>query len=84
LINPRDGKVWDIIDPRFLMQAVAAAAWRSGDPGVLFHDTINQKNTVPGLDPLKQPIPAGNNPSCLLKAVISEALTSHGVSIEAR
>ena len=62
LINPRDRSVWDTIDPRVLMQTLAHAAWRSGDPGVLFHDLINQKNTVPGLGTIEATNPCGEQP----------------------
>jgi ribonucleoside-diphosphate reductase alpha chain len=62
LINPRDGSVWDTIDPHVLMQTLAGAAWRSGDPGVLFHDTINRKNTVPGLGTIEATNPCGEQP----------------------
>ncbi len=48
LINPRDGSVRSSIDPGRLWYALCSAAWQCGDPGVLFFDTINGKNTVPG------------------------------------
>ena len=62
LVNPRDGSVWDTIEPRSLLQILSSAAWRSGDPGVLFHDTINRKNTVPGLGTLEATNPCGEQP----------------------
>jgi ribonucleoside-diphosphate reductase alpha chain len=44
LINPRNGRVVDYIDPKFLLQEIATLAWRTADPGVLFLDNINKRN----------------------------------------
>jgi ribonucleoside-diphosphate reductase alpha chain len=44
LINPRNGKVVEYIDPKFLLNEIATLAWRTADPGVLFLDNINKRN----------------------------------------
>ncbi|MHB8162891.1 MAG: adenosylcobalamin-dependent ribonucleoside-diphosphate reductase [Methanoregula sp.] len=62
LINPRDGSVRESIDARMLWNALCSAAWQTGDPGVLFLDTINEKNTVPGLGNLDATNPCGEQP----------------------
>jgi ribonucleoside-diphosphate reductase alpha chain len=62
LVNPRDGTVWDTVDTRHVWQALGRAAWQSGDPGVLFLDIINQKNTVPGLGMIEATNPCGEQP----------------------
>ncbi len=74
LINPRDGSVKNSIDARELWHALGSAAWQSGDPGVLFLDSINQKNTVPGLGSIEATNPCGEQPllpyeSCNLGSV---------------
>jgi len=74
LINPRDGSVRKSIDARELWHALGSAAWQSGDPGVLFLDTINEKNTVPGLGNIEATNPCGEQPllpfeSCNLGSV---------------
>jgi len=74
LVNPRDGSVWDRIPPHHLWEQLTGAAWRSGDPGVLFFDTINEKDTLPGLGPLEATNPCGEQPlrpyeSCNLGSV---------------
>ena len=74
LINPRDGSVRGSIDPGKLWNALCSAAWQCGDPGVLFLDTINGKNTVPGLGTLEATNPCGEQPllpfeSCNLGSV---------------
>jgi ribonucleoside-diphosphate reductase alpha chain len=62
LINPRDGSVKSSIDARELWKALCSSAWQSGDPGVLFLDIINAKNTVPGLGTMDATNPCGEQP----------------------
>ena len=74
LINPRDGSVKTSIEARELWHALGFAAWQSGDPGVLFLDIINGKNTVPGLGSIEATNPCGEQPllpfeSCNLGSV---------------
>lgn len=44
-----DGKVYRTIKARDLMQRIAAYAWRNGEPGVQFADTITRGDTCPHL-----------------------------------
>ncbi|MBN1194978.1 MAG: adenosylcobalamin-dependent ribonucleoside-diphosphate reductase [Methanomicrobiaceae archaeon] len=74
LINPRDGQVQDEIAAASLWNAVADAAWTCGDPGILFLDEINRKNTLPGYDSFEATNPCGEQPlfsyeSCNLGSV---------------
>jgi ribonucleoside-diphosphate reductase alpha chain len=74
LVNPRDGVVWNSIDPRLLWQMLGEAAWATGDPGVLFLEAINAGNTVPGLGTIEATNPCGEQPllpyeSCNLGSV---------------
>ncbi|MCE5297941.1 MAG: adenosylcobalamin-dependent ribonucleoside-diphosphate reductase [Methanoregulaceae archaeon] len=62
LINPRNGEVWDTLDAVLLWDELCAAAWQCGDPGILFLDRINEKNTVPGLGPIEATNPCGEQP----------------------
>lgn len=62
LVNPRDGSVWGTIEPRDLWRMVAQAAWSTGDPGMLFLDEINRRNTVPGLGLIETTNPCGEQP----------------------
>jgi len=62
LVNPRNNSVWASVDAREIWQALGQAAWRTGDPGVLFLDTINEKNTVPGLGTIEATNPCGEQP----------------------
>ena len=62
LVNPRDGAVKESIDARQLWHALGYAAWKSGDPGVLFLDFVNEKNPVPGLGMIEATNPCGEQP----------------------
>jgi ribonucleoside-diphosphate reductase alpha chain len=62
LVNPRNGAVRGTVDAQQLLHAICQAAWRSGDPGVLFLDTINERNTVPGLAAIEATNPCGEQP----------------------
>jgi ribonucleoside-diphosphate reductase alpha chain len=62
LVNPRDGSVRAAVDARELWRTLGSAAWQSGDPGVLFLDIINGKNTVPGLGKIEATNPCGEQP----------------------
>ncbi len=62
LVNPRDGSVRTGISARELWHTLASAAWQSGDPGMLFLDTINEKNSVPGLGEIEATNPCGEQP----------------------
>lgn len=45
LYNRVDGEIHEVISVRELYRKMAEAAWRCGDPGIQFHDHINQMNT---------------------------------------
>jgi len=62
LVNPRNQEVMRTIDPAQLWEMIGKAAWSSGDPGVLFFDSINEKNPVPGLGPMEATNPCGEQP----------------------
>ncbi|MEM2238063.1 MAG: adenosylcobalamin-dependent ribonucleoside-diphosphate reductase [Candidatus Caldarchaeum sp.] len=46
LVNPRDGSVWKLVDPAKLLRLAAESAWRTADPGLLYHDNINRLNPL--------------------------------------
>lgn len=45
LINRTDQSLAEIVSIKNLFEGMAEAAWRCGDPGIQFHDTINRMNT---------------------------------------
>ena len=62
LVNPRDGDVWAEVDAGQIWTTLGEAARATGDPGVLFLDEINLKNTVPGLGFIEATNPCGEQP----------------------
>jgi len=48
LVNPRDGDVWEEIDPGQLLETIAHSAWDTADPGMVFFDRVNEYNVLQG------------------------------------
>ncbi|KKS16033.1 MAG: Ribonucleoside-diphosphate reductase [Parcubacteria group bacterium GW2011_GWB1_41_6] len=75
LINPRTGETVREISPKLLFDSVAYHAWESGEPGVVFHDTINKYNPfLEHLGPIQTTNPCGEvilypNESCNLGSI---------------
>jgi ribonucleoside-diphosphate reductase alpha chain len=49
LVNPRTGEVTGQLEARRVLDAIANAAWASGDPGMVFIDRINELQPTPNL-----------------------------------
>lgn len=62
LINPRNGEKWGKIPALLLWETICRLAWKTGDPGLLFLDTINAKNPLPSLGRLEATNPCGELP----------------------
>lgn len=62
LINPRRGEEVRRLSARHLLERMARAAWRSGDPGILFIDTVNRDNPTPALGKIEATNPCGEVP----------------------
>jgi ribonucleoside-diphosphate reductase alpha chain len=74
LRNPRHGQIVRTVDPRELFEKIVAAAWATGDPGLLFLDSINQHNPTPALGTIEATNPCGEQPllpyeSCTLGSI---------------
>jgi ribonucleoside-diphosphate reductase alpha chain len=52
LVNPRNGEVVQLVSARSILEQAARLAWKNGDPGVIFVDTINRDNPTPQVGPL--------------------------------
>ncbi|KAB1190726.1 MULTISPECIES: adenosylcobalamin-dependent ribonucleoside-diphosphate reductase [Haloferax] len=70
LVNPRTGAVVRQEDPEVILGLIAAAAWESGDPGMLFLDRINEDNPVPTLGRIEATNPCGEVPELPYEACI--------------
>lgn len=74
LINPRNGKVVRKIKALELMGLIARCAWGSGEPGLIFIDTVNKSNPTAHLGPIEATNPCGEQPllpyeSCCLGSI---------------
>lgn len=74
LRNPRTGSMVRQVNARALFDQIAAAAWATGDPGLLFLDQINLANPTPQLGTIEATNPCGEQPllpyeSCTLGSI---------------
>jgi len=74
LVNPRTGKTVKKLKATALFELIANAAWRTGDPGLVFLDEINRRNPTPAMGPIEATNPCGELPllpyeSCNLGSV---------------
>ncbi len=62
LVNPRNGKVVRKVNPHEIWDKLVYGAWRNGEPGVIFIDTINKYNPTPGVGEIESTNPCGEQP----------------------
>ncbi|MFA6603277.1 MAG: adenosylcobalamin-dependent ribonucleoside-diphosphate reductase [Patescibacteria group bacterium] len=62
LYNPHTGKVAAERPAREIFDKIVAAAWRTGDPGILFIDAINRLNPTRHIGPIASTNPCGEVP----------------------
>ena len=62
LVNPRSGRTVGKIAASELFDRICAAAWRGGDPGLLFLDRVNRDNPLPALGRIEATNPCGEVP----------------------
>jgi len=62
LRHPRSGAVVRELPARELLRRTAAAAWASGEPGLVFLDPVNAANPTPDLGPIEAVNPCGEQP----------------------
>ena len=62
LVHPRTGQPVTRGDAKRVFDTLVDAAWRTGDPGLLFLDTINRTNPTPHLGAIETTNPCGEIP----------------------
>ena len=62
LVNPQDGKVVAEVPAKEVWDLLVDRAWLSGDPGIIFIDSINRDNPTPELGEIEATNPCGEQP----------------------
>lgn len=82
LINPRSSMPVRRLPAKMVFDRLVEAAWQSGEPGVLFLDTIERANPTPHLGTIDATNPCGEQPllayeSCTLGSInVARCLTT--------
>jgi len=62
LINPSTRQVVAKLNAKDVFDQILAMAWKTGDPGIVFIDRINQDNPTPKLGSIESTNPCGEQP----------------------
>jgi len=84
LVNPHTGEKTGTRQADELLRLMAASAWETGDPGLIFLDRINRDNPTPALGRITATNPCGEVPllpyeACVLGSINLAVLTRRGV-----
>jgi ribonucleoside-diphosphate reductase alpha chain len=84
LVNPRTGQAVGLRQADALLELIAASAWETGDPGLIFMGRINRDNPTPAAGRITATNPCGEVPllpyeACVLGSINLSALSTGGV-----
>lgn len=62
LIDPATKEIVRTMDAKTIFNLLVSAAWRNGDPGIIFVDRMNKDNPTPGIGEIESTNPCGEQP----------------------